>query len=116
LNWRTVFKNVLEEMSANVTECRIVELPEPPTSNPKNSVLVDVSNLVFYDTLTLILKVQFELSLDEKESIHTRQSVKTNKRYPASSFINEFSVVEKTLEKCCKRFDKVKGKYLNGKQ
>jgi len=106
-----VFKNVLEEMAANVTDCRIAELPEGNTAHSKNVILVDVSNLIFEDIPTLILKVQFELSLGKKKSHHTRQSVTPNKKFPYNSFINEFNLVEKRLEECCKRFDRIKTKY-----
>lgn len=111
MTWLVVLKNVLAEMAANVEECVISELSETETADPKNKIKVRVENLRFEDIPTLISNVQFELALDDKESFHTRQSVKTNKKVPAHSFTREFNLVEKRLQDCCKRFDKVKGKY-----
>jgi hypothetical protein len=98
-------------MAADIEECIITELSETETSDPKNKIKIRVENLIFEDIPTLISNVQFELALDDKESFHTRQNVKTNKEIPAHSFIHEFNLVEKRLEECCKRFDKVKTKY-----
>lgn len=110
LAWLTVLKNILTEMSANIGECTITELSEKDTCDPKTKIKVKVENLRFNDIPTLISNVQFELLLDDRESFHSRQSVKTNKRVPADSFTHEYNLLEKKLEKCCKEFDKIKKK------
>jgi hypothetical protein len=97
-------------MNANMGECIMTELPETETTDPKSKIKVKVENLRFNDIPTLISNIQFELLLDDRESFHSRQSVKANKKVPANSFTNEYNLLEKKLEKCCEEFDKIKKK------
>lgn len=113
MTWLVLLKNILSDLNANMEECIITELSETETVDPKNKIKVKVENLRFDDIPTMISNVQFELVLDEKESFHTRQSVRTDKKVPARSFTHEFNLVEKRLEDCCRRFDKIKRKYLD---
>jgi hypothetical protein len=88
----------------------MTELPEKDTDDPPNRVVIKTENLCFNDIPTLIATVRFELKLNDKPSLHSRLEVKTRKGFPANSFINEYNLLEKKLEKCCKEFDKIKKK------
>ncbi len=113
--WLTVFKNILEQLAADMEGCTVTELPEKDTQDPKNKIVIRVTNLCFNDIPTLISTVRFELQLNDKPSFHSRLTVTTNKGFPANSFLHEFNLLEKRLEKCHEEFDKIKKKTSDSK-
>ncbi len=92
------------------------ELPEEKMVDPQTRIVLKAFNLSFHDIPTLVLTVDFRLVIEGTEkSGHIRVNVTPNKVYPPQDFLNDFNLVERKLDECCKEFDEIRNQTPNSR-